>query len=119
MRRLVLLVLALCPLAHADDPPPVEMGALARGFARPAQGRPEILGGGAWQQRIYLNDTNEYASRGNASEALVADGEATVLSYGLRYGFGGRWEAELLLPVIAQGGGILDGLIEGWHSTWG
>ena len=29
MRRLVLLALALCPLlARADDPPPLEMGAL-------------------------------------------------------------------------------------------
>jgi len=120
MRRLVLLALALCPLlARADDPPPLEMGALARGFALPALGRPQVLNGGALQQRVYLNDTNEYTARSNSHEAIIIDGEATQLSYDLRYGFAPRWEADLFVPVLSQGGGILDGLIEGWHKTWG
>ncbi len=120
MRRLALLALAVCPLlALADDPPPLDMGALARGFALPALGRPQVQGAGALQQRIYLNDTNEYAARSNSDEAILIDGESTQLSYDLRYGFAPRWEADLFVPVLAQGGGVLDGLIEGWHKTWG
>lgn len=120
MRRLALIALASCPLlALADDPPPVEMGALARGFALPALGRPQVLQTGALQQRIYLNDTNEYTARSNADESILIDGEVTQLSYDLRYGFAPRWEADAFVPVLAQGGGILDGLIQGWHKTWG
>jgi hypothetical protein len=120
MRRLVLLALAFCPLlAQADDPPPVEMGALARGFALPELGRPEVLPANALRQRIYLTDVNEYASRSNANESILLDGEDTKLSYDVRYGFAPNWEADLMVPVLAQGGGILDGLIQGWHKTWG
>jgi hypothetical protein len=121
MRRcLILLALAACPLmAQADDPPPVEMGALSRGFALPELGRPQVLQAGSLRQRIYLTDVNEYTARSNANEAILLDGEDTRLSYDLRYGFAPRWEADLLVPVLAQGGGILDGLIQGWHSVWG
>jgi hypothetical protein len=124
MRRLALLALALCPLLaspsiRADDPPPVEMGALARGFALPELGRPQVLAAGKLRQRFYLTDVNEYAARSNPNESILLDGEDTRLSYDLRYGFARGWEADLFVPVLAQGGGILDGLIQGWHSTWG
>jgi len=119
MRRLALLAFVFCPIAFADDPPPVEMGALARGFALPALGRPDVLPGGALQQRIYLNDTNEYASIGNANESLIIDGEATQLSYDLHYGITDRWEAGVFVPLLAQGGGILDPIIQNWHRLWG
>ncbi|MBV8063204.1 MAG: DUF3187 family protein [Nevskia sp.] len=120
LRRIAVLVLACCTLpALADDPPPVQMGALARGFALPALGRPQVQGLGALQQRVYVTDVNEYTARANADETILLDGEATQLSYDLRYGFAPRWEADLFVPVLAQGGGILDGVIEGWHHLWG
>lgn len=119
MRRLALLALLVSPLVLADDPPPVEMGALARGFALPALGRPDVLPGGGLQQRFYVNDTNEYAARDNANESIVIDGEATQLSYDVHYGITDRWEAGLFVPVLSQGGGILDSIIQGWHRTWG
>jgi hypothetical protein len=120
MRRLVLLALALCPLlARADDPPPVEMGALARGFALPELGRPQVLPENALRQRVYLTEVNEYTSRQNADEAILLDGEDSKLSYDLRYGFAENWEGDLMVPVLAQGGGVLDGLIQGWHKIWG
>lgn len=119
MRRLALLALLVSPLVLADDPPPVEMGALARGFALPTLGRPDVLPGGGLQQRFYVNDTNEYAARDNANESIVIDGEATQLSYDVHYGITERWEAGLFVPVLSQGGGILDSIIQGWHRTWG
>jgi len=120
MRRLALLAFVLCPAVFADDPPPVELGALARGFALPpVLGRPDVLAAGALQQRVYLNDTNEFVDRANNTESIIVDGEATQLSYGLRYGITDRWEAGAFVPLLLQGGGILDGLIEGWHRFWG
>lgn len=119
MRRLALLALLVSPLVLADDPPPVEMGALARGFALPTLGRPDVLPAGGLQQRFYVNDTNEYAARDNANESIVIDGEATQLSYDVHYGITDRWEAGLFVPVLSQGGGILDSIIQGWHRTWG
>jgi hypothetical protein len=118
MRYLALIALACCPVLFADDPPPVEMGALARGFALPELGKPEVLNAGALQQRIYLNDTNEFVDRGDLSEGVILDGEAAQLSYGLRYGIIDGWEAGIFIPLILQGGGILDGLVEGWHNFW-
>ena len=125
MRRSALLALACCTLApvfnpaRADDPPPVEMGALARGFALPAVGRPEVLTPGALRQRVYLNDTNEYTARDNADESILLDGEATLLTYEVRYGLTDRWEAGAYVPLLSQGGGFLDSIIQGWHSAWG
>lgn len=119
MRRLALLALAICPIAFADDPPPVEMGALARGFALPALGRTEVLPSGGLKLRLYLNDTNEYVARSNAAETILIDGEVTQLSYDLHYGITDRWEAGLFVPVLSQGGGILDSIIQGWHNFWG
>ncbi len=120
MRRFALLAFAISPALFADDPPPVEQGALVRGFALPpVLGRPDVLPERGLQQRIYLNDTNEFVDRANASESIIVDGEATQLSYELRYGFGQGWEAGLFVPLLLQGGGILDGLIQGWHQAWG
>jgi hypothetical protein len=119
MPLLTLLACATSPALFADDPPPVEQGALVRGFALPpVLGRDAVPAAGTLQQRIYLSDTNEFVDRSNANETIVVDGEATQLSYELRYGIGGRWEAGLYVPLLLQGGGILDGLIQGWHSFW-
>ena len=121
MRRLAILAcgLLLGSAALADDPPFVQQGALARGFALPALGRPAIEGEGHRRLRVDLDDANEYLARANDTEAILIDGEATQLSFDLRYGFAPRWEAGVLVPVLAQGGGALDQLIQNWHHFWG
>ena len=119
MRRLALLALLVSPMVFADDPPPVEMGALVRGFALPALGRPDVLPSGGLQQRFYVNDTNEYVARQNNVENIIIDGEDTQFSYDVHYGISSRWEAGLLVPVLSQGGGILDPIIQNWHNLWG
>ena len=123
MRRLApaLCCLLLGTAVLADDPPPVQQGALARGFALPALGRPEVAPAGRWLQRVDLDDTNEFSSRANANsdESLFIDGEATQLSYNVRYGFARRWEAGLFVPLLSQGGGVLGPIIQQWHKLWG
>jgi hypothetical protein len=121
MPRLPVCVLGLlmAPAALADEPPPVQLGALVRGLATPAQGRPDVEPAGTWRQRIDLDDVNEYGSRAKGSEAILLDGEATQLSYNLRYGVAPRWEVGMFVPLLAQGGGILDPVIQDWHRFWG
>jgi hypothetical protein len=105
--------------AQADEPPPVDQGALVRGFALPQLGRPGILAGGTDSLRLDLSEVNEFAAKANLSESLFADGEATQLSLDYRRGLGSGWEAGLYAPLLIQGGGILDSTIEGWHDLWG
>jgi hypothetical protein len=121
MPRLLVCVfgLLIAPAALADEPPPVQLGALVRGFAIPAQGRPDVLPAGMWRQRIDLDDVNEYGSKAKGSEAILLDGEAAQLSYNLRYGVADRWELGMFVPLLVQGGGILDPIIQGWHRFWG
>jgi len=121
LSRLLVCVLGLlvAPAALADEPPPVQLGALMRGFAIPAQGRPDVPPVGMWRQRIDLDDVNEYGSRAKGAEAILLDGEATELSYDLRYGVADRWEVGIFVPFLVQGGGILDPIIQDWHRLWG
>ena len=121
MLRLLVFAVALTAgsAVVADEPPPVQLGALVRGFAIPAQGRPEILAAATWRQRIDLEDVNEYAATSKGTESLLLDGEATQLSYNLRYGWVERWEVGLFVPFLVQGGGILDPVIQDWHRLWG
>jgi hypothetical protein len=121
MPRFLVLVLTLtiALAAFADEPPPVQLGALLRGFALPAQGRPDVEPAGTWSQRIDLDDVNEYGSRAKGSEAILLDGEAAQLSYSLRYGVADRWEFGMFVPLLVQGGGILDTTIQDWHRFWG
>lgn len=123
MRRLApaLCCLLLSTAALADDPPPVQQGALARGFALPALGRPDVAPVGHWLQRVDLEDTSEFSSRSNSTsdESIFIDGEATQLSYNLRYGFASGWEAGLFVPLLSQGGGVLGPIIQQWHKLWG
>jgi hypothetical protein len=123
MRRLApaLCCLLLSTAALADDPPPVQQGALARGFALPSLGRPTVAPDGHWLQRVDLEDANEFSSRSNATsdESIFIDGEATQLSYNVRYGFASRWEAGLFIPLLSQGGGVLGPVIQQWHKFWG
>ncbi|MDP9013446.1 MAG: DUF3187 family protein [Pseudomonadota bacterium] len=123
MPRLVVLILVLgftvALTALADEPPPVQLGALVRGFAIPAQGRPDVQAAGTWRQRFDLDDANEYGTKAIGSEAILIDGEAAQLSYDLRYGVARDWDLGVFVPLLMQGGGILDPIIQDWHRFWG
>ena len=118
--RKILSALVLLPLAAlADEPPPIQQDALVRGFALPVVGRPDVLDGGRQRTRVDLSEANEFCLRNNAFEQAYFDGEATELAVDYRRGLGQGWEAGLLLPLLSQGGGVLDRVIESWHHFWG
>lgn len=107
-----------CLPAHAYEPPPIEQGALARGFALPGIGRSDVLLEGQWQQQLALTSTNEYKKQIGTTDSIVVDGEVSKFTYQLNRGLGADWDVGVSVPFLIQGGGYLDGLIESWHSTF-
>jgi Protein of unknown function (DUF3187) len=91
----------------------------ARAFAIPAMGRGAVLADGETEARATLNWSNEFYDRASSDEALLLDAESQRLTLAMRYGFANGWEGALELPFISSGGGVLDGLIESWHDTFG
>ncbi|HZP11732.1 MAG TPA: DUF3187 family protein [Nevskiaceae bacterium] len=89
--------------------------ALARGFALPALGQPDILERGHFAKQVDLDLINEFFLGDNAHETLILDGEAARLGFRLRYGVAQDWEVGLALPYYIVGGGFLDSTIETWH----
>lgn len=85
-----------------------------------------IFGIPAWEpapQRVRFGATLELANhyrlsrRGN--EALLLDGETWRQAVWYSRPLGERWTFGFELPLVRQSGGILDDLIDGWHSVFG
>ncbi|MGI9260273.1 MAG: DUF3187 family protein [Gammaproteobacteria bacterium] len=55
---------------------------------------------------------------GRGDEQLVLDGETWRTSFFYKRGIADGWTIGVELPVIRQWGGVLDDLIDGWHSTF-
>lgn len=49
----------------------------------------------------------------------LVDAETTTISFQYLIGLGNNWEFKVVLPYIYQGGGQMDGLIEGFHHLFG
>lgn len=113
-RTLIAPALFWCAAAAAA---PISMNeaALARGFALPALGQPDVIQRGRTADQVDLDLINEFYLGDNAHEMLVLDGEAARLGFRLRYGVAQDWEVGLALPYYIVGGGFLDSTIETWH----
>jgi hypothetical protein len=62
---------------------------------------------------------NDFAPDASRRERVILDGESYRLNVALRYGIAENLEIGLDLPWVGYSGGILDGLIGGWHSFFG
>ncbi|MBN1239180.1 MAG: DUF3187 family protein [Gammaproteobacteria bacterium] len=62
---------------------------------------------------------NHYRLSSRGSETLVLDGETWRSSLFVRHAFDGPWSVGLEVPYYQQSGGVLDDLIDGWHSAFG
>jgi hypothetical protein len=62
---------------------------------------------------------NLWLLSGKGVDAIHLDGEILRTEPFVRFPLGGDWTAELGLPLIHTSGGILDTLIETWHSFFG
>jgi hypothetical protein len=74
------------------------------------------------QQRV-LTATAEIANhyrlsqRGN--DTLILDGETLRMDLFYSRPLGDRWSLSAEVPVLQHSGGMLDDLVDGWHSTFG
>lgn len=115
---------------------------LSVGFLAAHPGLPETLPDGAWEVEVGYGVANTFAksrplnglfaddkrrralteadldkAAGGRSGLFFVDGEVSRSSVTVRRGFG-RVEVEATVPVLDVGGGYLDNLIEGFHSTF-
>jgi len=88
-------------------------------YGLPAPGRPKVLRPGESEFGVGCDLANNFAHDANDRESVFLDGETVRTTFAIAHGFSGGYEAGLELPVLYQGGGFLDGFIEGWHSFFG
>lgn len=62
---------------------------------------------------------NHYRLSQRGNEVLILDGETVRTNLSFARGFGDGWSVGAELPYFHIGGGVLDNLIDGWHSTFG
>lgn len=61
---------------------------------------------------------NHYRLSRRGEQTLLLDGETWRTSFHYSMPVGDRWTVGFELPVYHQSGGILDDLIDGWHTTF-
>jgi hypothetical protein len=68
---------------------------------------------------ISLDVANNYVVESNDRENLTLDGESYRFTLAARYGVTNGIECGIDVPVVAYGGGFLDGFIEDFHHFFG
>ena len=88
-------------------------------YGLPAAGSAKILPRGVSEARVILDLASNFAGSSSSRELILLDGETLRTTLCASRGFGERFEAGIELPVVTQGGGFMDGFIEGWHDFFG
>ena len=73
---------------------------------------------GESQFAVVQEMASHFRLAGRGDEQLVTDGETWRTSFFYKRGIGDDWTVGFELPVIKQWGGILDDVIDGWHSAF-
>ena len=84
----------------------------------PAEGG-QITPPGRTKLRLVVDVSNNFTADKSAEESVLFDGETSRITLSFRRGFGDSWEGGIDIPVVSHQGGMLDGLIENWHDTFG
>ena len=105
--------LAITPFYSSNQSPLVQIHGL------PAAETAVIQPLGQSWSLLAVDIANIYASHDTSQEEILLDGESYRLTLALRHGISNRLEIGMDLPFISYNGGIFDGFIEEWHSTFG
>jgi hypothetical protein len=65
-----------------------------------------------------LELANHFRFSSEGGDTLILDGETLRTTVTFAHAFGDRWSAGIDLPLYRIDGGVLDDLIDGWHSTF-
>ncbi|WP_293000511.1 DUF3187 family protein [Nevskia sp.] len=107
------------PIAHAEPLLPVRNeAAFSRSTALPTLGEARVLDGGERAYSARLDWSNEFVNAQALDEALLIDGETQRVTFGLRQGVAPGVELGIDVPLLFTNGGVLDGVIEGWHDLF-
>lgn len=66
-----------------------------------------------------LEVANHYRFSTRGNDRLILDGETVRTTVAFSHGFANGWSIGAELPYYRIGGGVLDDLIDGWHSAFG
>jgi hypothetical protein len=62
---------------------------------------------------------NHYRFSLQDNERLMLDGETVRTNFAFTHGFGSGWSLGVEIPYYRVSGGVLDDVIDGWHSAFG
>jgi hypothetical protein len=62
---------------------------------------------------------NHYRLSARSGDTLILDGETLKMTLAYEHPLGELWSAGIEIPWFRQSGGVLDDLIDGWHSAFG
>jgi hypothetical protein len=62
---------------------------------------------------------NHYRFSIQGNDLLMLDGETVRTNLSLTHGFASGWSLGVEVPYYCVGGGVLDDVIDGWHSAFG
>jgi hypothetical protein len=65
-----------------------------------------------------LDIASHYRLSQRSGELLILDGETLRTNLSYAHGFGNGWSVGAEVPYFRVGGGVLDDLIDGWHSAF-
>ncbi len=92
---------------------------LVRIFGIPPDSSAEVISDGHVSLVVAQDIASEYSVGQTSREQLTLDGESWRWTLAARYGVNRRIDLGIEIPYILYGGGVFDGFIEGWHSTFG
>jgi hypothetical protein len=67
---------------------------------------------------VSLEVANHYRLSARGDDVLILDGETVRTNVSFSHGFAQGWSIGAELPYYRIGGGVLDDLIDGWHSAF-
>ena len=126
MRRLTALMPVLlccavpCLAADMEITPfrTVNQSPLSQIYGVPAESSAAVTPAGRIAVSLTQDIASEYTVNRTNYEQITLDGESYRWSLSVRYGLSDRFEAGVDIPYVLYSGGMWDGFIEGWHTTF-
>ena len=110
-----------CPLYSLELTPfdTHNQSPLVQIYGLPSTGEANVTPLRSMYFKLVFDLSNNYIYDSAGGERIVLDGESYRWTFVGRYGIAKDIEVGVEVPYIVQGGGFLDGFIEGYHTTFG
>ncbi len=88
-------------------------------YGVPASAGTRAMPAGSSELIVSIDMASHSRAGQSGAERVLLDGETYWQALALRHGLGGGWEYLVDIATVSHSGGIFDGFIENWHSTFG